>query len=275
MIKRPILTLGLLMSATLPLGCGNGAATNVPEATSAITPASGVATNPPLDASAYRSNHRWWYGPTPSPRYTPRPVPRYSPTPPPADVATPVPVATPQPPAPVAAQPPAPLPTVLPTPVALPTAMPRPVATPTPVPVATPTAAPSGAPASVSAQAQAVLDLTNAQRSAAGVAPLALNSPLLGIAQARAQDMVDRNYFAHVDPDGHDVFWHMQQAGISFTAAGENIAMGQRTPQEVVTAWMSDAGHRDNLLNPAFGKLGVGIAANSAGTLYWVQDFTN
>ena len=65
----------------------------------------------------------------------------------------------------------------------------------------------------------------------------------------------------------------MQQFGISYRSAGENIAMGQRTPQEVMNSWMNSSGHRANILNPSFTTLGVGIAKDANGTIYWTQMF--
>jgi uncharacterized protein YkwD len=62
----------------------------------------------------------------------------------------------------------------------------------------------------------------------------------------------------------------MKQFGISYKAAGENIAMGQRTPEEVVTAWMNSPGHRANILNANFTHLGVGYVASGN---YWTQMF--
>ena len=64
----------------------------------------------------------------------------------------------------------------------------------------------------------------------------------------------------------------MKKFGISYTSAGENIAMGQETPQEVMNAWMNSDGHRKNILNPDFTELGVGIAAKGS-SLYWTQMF--
>jgi uncharacterized protein YkwD len=57
--------------------------------------------------------------------------------------------------------------------------------------------------------------------------------------------------------------------------AGENIAAGQTSPDQVMTSWMNSSGHRANILNSSFGHIGVGIVKNSAGTIYWTQDFTN
>jgi len=65
----------------------------------------------------------------------------------------------------------------------------------------------------------------------------------------------------------------MESFGLRYSAAGENIAMGQRTPQEVVNAWMSSPGHRSNILSPAYTQIGVGLAKKSNGVCYWTQMF--
>jgi uncharacterized protein YkwD len=172
---------------------------------------------------------------------------------------------------------PTPAPSVAPTAAPTATPTPKPVATPTPAPVITPTPAPvaTPTPAPATSDAQQVLELVNVERAEVGAKPLTLYAPLSAVAQARSQDMVDRNYFAHTDPDGHDPFWHITQAGIKYSYAGENIAYGYKTPQAVMTGWMNSAGHKANILNTNFGRLGVGIASTSTGTKYWTQMFIN
>jgi uncharacterized protein YkwD len=65
----------------------------------------------------------------------------------------------------------------------------------------------------------------------------------------------------------------MQNFGLQFTAAGENIAYGQRTPAEVMRDWMNSPGHRNNILSRSFSQIGVGLAKNSSGVCYWTQQF--
>ena len=65
----------------------------------------------------------------------------------------------------------------------------------------------------------------------------------------------------------------MKQFGISYNTAGENIAMGQTSPSQVMTAWMNSEGHRANILNSSFTKIGVGVAQNANGQYYWTQQF--
>lgn len=65
----------------------------------------------------------------------------------------------------------------------------------------------------------------------------------------------------------------MRASEIDFTAAGENIAYGQRTPQEVMNAWMNSAGHKANILSNIYDQIGVGVAKKANGTYYWTQMF--
>ena len=120
---------------------------------------------------------------------------------------------------------------------------------------------------------QQVLDLVNAERTKRGISALTLDSNLSSVATKKSQDMVNKNYFDHTSPTYGSPFDMMKQFGISYRTAGENIAKGQKTPQEVVTAWMNSEGHRKNILNPNFTNLGVGIAKDSNGTTYWTQMF--
>ena len=120
---------------------------------------------------------------------------------------------------------------------------------------------------------QQVLDLVNAERTKRGISALTLDSNLSSVATKKSQDMVNKNYFDHTSPTYGSPFDMMKQFGISYRTAGENIAKGQKNPQEVVTAWMNSEGHRKNILNPNFTNLGVGIAKDSKGTTYWTQMF--
>lgn len=120
---------------------------------------------------------------------------------------------------------------------------------------------------------QQVLDLVNAERAKRGISALTLDSSLSSVATKKSQDMIDKNYFDHTSPTYGSPFDMMKQFGISYRTAGENIAKGQKTPQEVVAAWMNSEGHRKNILNPNFTNLGVGIAKDSNKTTYWTQMF--
>ncbi|NLK51179.1 MAG: LysM peptidoglycan-binding domain-containing protein [Syntrophomonadaceae bacterium] len=125
----------------------------------------------------------------------------------------------------------------------------------------------------ISAFEQQVIDLTNAERTKAGLAPLKYNAELSQVARLKSEDMRDKNYFSHTSPTYGSPFAMLQQFGISFTAAGENIAAGYATPQEVVNGWMNSPGHRQNILNPNYTQLGVGYAAGGSYRHYWTQLF--
>lgn len=120
---------------------------------------------------------------------------------------------------------------------------------------------------------QQVVDLVNQERAAAGLSTLKVNSELSAVAEKKAEDMAVNNYFSHTSPTYGSPFDMMKQFGISYTAAGENIAMGQRTPAEVMNGWMNSPGHRANILNASYTEIGVGYVTNSDGTGYWVQEF--
>lgn len=121
---------------------------------------------------------------------------------------------------------------------------------------------------------QAQLALTNAARAGDGDAPLRCDVLMTTVARAHSQDMCDRRYFSHTNLDGLSPFQRMQAAGVSYTTAAENIAQGQRTAEEVHTSWMNSPGHRTNILNGAYGRIGIGLAECS-GRMYWTQVFAN
>ncbi|HEY3782672.1 MAG TPA: CAP domain-containing protein [Fimbriimonadaceae bacterium] len=121
-----------------------------------------------------------------------------------------------------------------------------------------------------------VLELTNRERAKAGLGPLALADRLSNSAEWKAEDMADRNYFDHADGNGRDFVDRADQYGYGdWTYLGENIAAGQRTPEEVVAEWMASPGHRKNILKPQFKEIGLGYAddPHSSYKRYWVQEF--
>lgn len=118
-----------------------------------------------------------------------------------------------------------------------------------------------------------VIRLTNAERSKRGLPALKSNWQLSRCARYKSQDMINKNYFAHQSPTYGSPFDMIESFGISMAAGGENIAMRQRTPQEVVTAWMNSPGHRSNILSTAYTEIGVGVAKSKSGSYYWTQMF--
>ena len=125
----------------------------------------------------------------------------------------------------------------------------------------------------VKALEQKVIDLVNQQRAYNGLPALKANWEVCRVARYKSQDMIDKQYFAHQSPTYGSPFNMMENFGIRFSAAGENIAYGQRTPQEVMNSWMNSPGHRSNILNQTYNQIGVGVAKASNGTFYWTQMF--
>ena len=123
---------------------------------------------------------------------------------------------------------------------------------------------------SVSQFEQKVIELTNAERAKAGLAALQWDTKLMQSARLKSDDMAKNNYFDHTSPTYGSPFDQMKSLGISYKSAGENIAQGQRTPEEVVQAWMDSPGHRANIMNSSYTHIGVGYSANGN---YWTQQF--
>jgi uncharacterized YkwD family protein len=161
-----------------------------------------------------------------------------------------------------------------------PTTVKEPVKTQAPTPAPVPAKEPAKAPAqeqastpassAVSAYEQKVVELTNQERAKNGLKPLALDTELSKVAREKSRDMQNKGYFSHTSPTYGSPFDMMKKFGISYRSAGENIAMGQRTPEEVVKAWMNSSGHRANILNSSYTHIGVGHIATGN---YWTQMF--
>ena len=123
---------------------------------------------------------------------------------------------------------------------------------------------------SVSDYEKKVVELVNAERAKYGLSALKLNTELSAVARAKSQDMKDKQYFSHTSPTYGSPFDMMKSFGISYKTAGENIAMGYRTPEAVVEGWMNSEGHRANILNASFKEIGVGHVVSGN---YWTQMF--
>lgn len=124
---------------------------------------------------------------------------------------------------------------------------------------------------SVRTYEQEVVRLVNVERAKAGLPALTEDWQLSRVARYKSQDMRDKGYFSHQSPTYGSPYDMMRAFGISYRTAGENIAMGQRTPAAVVNAWMNSSGHRANILSKSFTKIGVGYVASGN---YWTQMFT-
>lgn len=118
-----------------------------------------------------------------------------------------------------------------------------------------------------------VIRLVNIERSKRGLQPLKANWQLSRVARFKSQDMINKNYFGHYSPTYGSPFKMMEDFGLRFTAAGENIAKGQRTPKQVMNSWMNSEGHRNNILSPIYNEIGVGVAKDKYGRYYWTQMF--
>lgn len=118
-----------------------------------------------------------------------------------------------------------------------------------------------------------VVALTNAERTAAGLRPLAGDPRLTTAAQAHSDDMVARGFYAHTSPDGRRPWDRAAAAGCTHRGIGENIACGQRSAAEVVRGWMDSPGHRANILKPDFTHIGIGFRGGGEAGTYWTQLF--
>lgn len=115
----------------------------------------------------------------------------------------------------------------------------------------------------------AFVDLMNTHRIQMGCAPLEWNSAVADVARAHSQDMIDRGYFAHDNPDGKSPFQRLQDAGIDYSRAAENIAYGYPTAEAVLDGWLNSSGHRRNIENCALTEHGVGLVGT-----HWTHLFT-
>lgn len=118
-----------------------------------------------------------------------------------------------------------------------------------------------------------VVRLVNIERSKNGLQPLKENWELSRVARYKSMDMRDKGYFSHTSPTYGSPFDMMKSFGVTYSAAGENIAMGQKTPADVMKGWMNSEGHRKNILSSSYTEIGVGYAVNSKGSTYWTQMF--
>jgi uncharacterized protein YkwD len=104
----------------------------------------------------------------------------------------------------------------------------------------------------------------NHHRHERGCRPLTWDRRLAAIALRHSQDMARRNFFDHVNPDGLDPFQRMERAGLRYHAAAENLAMGATTGEDVFEGWMHSRGHRRNLEDCVYSRIGLGRYGN-----YW------
>lgn len=123
-----------------------------------------------------------------------------------------------------------------------------------------------------SSAASEVVRLTNSARSQNGYAALVEDGALSEAAAVRAREIACS--FSHTRPSGASFSSALSESGVSYLRAGENIASGQKSASEVVNAWMNSPGHRANILNSSYSRIGS-ASVNIDGTLYWVQLFAD
>ncbi|MGE0609943.1 MAG: CAP domain-containing protein, partial [Pirellulales bacterium] len=139
-------------------------------------------------------------------------------------------------------------------------------------PAAPSTAPPAGQDGDLTADEQAVLDLTNKERAKAGGKPLTANGKLTAAARGHSANMARQKTLNHT-LDGKQFFERIAATGYQSGYAGENIAYGARTAEEVMNMWMNSPGHKTNILSENYQQIGIGIRAAADGTKYYTQVF--
>jgi uncharacterized protein YkwD len=124
----------------------------------------------------------------------------------------------------------------------------------------------------LTADEQAVLDATNAERKKEKLEPLTADPKLTEAARAHAANMAKQSKLDH-SLDEKTFEDRAKAAGYKYRALGENIAWNQQTPKDVVAGWMASAGHKANILNADYTQIGLAVAKNDKGEPYWVQVF--
>lgn len=144
----------------------------------------------------------------------------------------------------------------------------EPAKAPTTTTAPAPTQTPAATTGSVNEFEKKVFELVNQERAKAGLKALQLDTELSEVARAKSADMKNKGYFSHQSPTYGSPFDMMKQFGITYKTAGENIAKGQKTPEEVMKAWMNSDGHRKNIMSADFTHIGVGYVDG-----HWTQMF--
>jgi uncharacterized membrane protein required for colicin V production len=127
----------------------------------------------------------------------------------------------------------------------------------------------------IDANAEAeMLILVNEERAKVGVAPLVADETLRAVARANSKDMWERQYFAHVNPDGLDPFERMEKGGAIFRTAGENLALA-RTVERAHEGLMNSPGHKRNILDPSFKRVGIGVIDGGVYGQMYTQNFSD
>lgn len=123
---------------------------------------------------------------------------------------------------------------------------------------------------------QSVVNLVNKDRTERNIAPLAINEKLSRSAKDKAQDMISKNYFAHVSPEGITPWQWFEKNGYDYIFAGENLAINFTSAEDQQLAWMNSESHKKNILNEKYKEIGVAVVAgniNGKQTTITVQEF--
>lgn len=120
--------------------------------------------------------------------------------------------------------------------------------------------------------AEQVAKLVNEERAKAGLPALTMDADITAAANVRAKEI--KQQFSHTRPNGSSFSTVLKEQGVAFRGSGENIAWGQKSPEQVMNSWMNSEGHRANILNKNFKNIGVGYYQDEKGVNHWVQLFT-
>ena len=119
-----------------------------------------------------------------------------------------------------------------------------------------------------------ILQLMNAKRVEAGLNPLTIDNTLLKVARYKSNHMIQYSYFDHVTPQGTKYTDWLQAVGYTYTTAGENIAYNTYDAVELFTQWWNSPGHRANMMNTSYTKVGIGVIQGN-GKFMGTQEFSN
>ena len=114
----------------------------------------------------------------------------------------------------------------------------------------------------------------NEKRVAAGLKPLTMDNTLLDVARYKSNHMIQYNYFSHTNPDGTNWTNWLKTLGYKYTATAENIAYNSYDPVELFNQWWNSSGHRQNMMNPNYTKVGIGLLKGN-GKYMGTQTFSN
>ncbi|MGN0145320.1 MAG: CAP domain-containing protein, partial [Clostridium sp.] len=119
-----------------------------------------------------------------------------------------------------------------------------------------------------------ILELMNQKRTEAGLKPLTMDNTLLSVARYKSDHMIQNNYFSHTNPDGTNWTNWLKAIGYKYTATAENIAYTTHDPVDLFNQWWNSTGHRENMMNPSYTKVGIGVVYGN-GKYMGTQTFSN